>query len=119
MRRSPPDRPEHAAIRAAPGDFPSEALRELHGNRILARIAAVLPAAKDARLERLTLGFRPMPLDDRPIVGPVPGAPDVYVSVTHSGITLAPILGRYATRELVDGDRVDALAPYRPERFSV
>ncbi len=113
---TPPDRPEHAAIRAAPGDFPSEALRELHGNRILARIAAVLPAAKDARLERVTLGFRPMPLDDRPIIGPVPGAPDVYVSVTHSGVTLAPILGRYATREIIDGDRVDALAPYRPER---
>ena len=114
---SPPDRPEHAAIRALPGDFPSEALRELHGKRILARIAAVLPAAKNARLERLTLGFRPMPLDDRPVVGLVPGSPDIYVSVTHSGITLAPILARYATRELLDGERVEALAPYRPERF--
>jgi glycine/D-amino acid oxidase-like deaminating enzyme len=115
---SPPDRPEHAAIRAAAGNFPNEALRELHGNRILARIAAVLPAAKDARLERVMLGFRPMPLDDRPIVGQVPGAPDLYVSVTHSGVTLAPILGRYATREIIDGDRVDALAPYRPESFN-
>ena len=114
----PPDRPEHAAIRAAVGDFPSEALRELHGNRILTRIATVLPAAKDVRLERLTLGFRPMPLDERPVIGTVPGAPDIYVSVTHSGITLAPILGRFATRELIDGDRIAALAPYRPERFS-
>ena len=115
---APPDRPEHAAIRAAAGDFPSEALRELHGNRILTRIASVLPAAKDARLERLTLGFRPMPTDDLPVVGPIPGAPDVYVSVTHSGVTLAPILGRYVTQEIFDGDRVDDLAPYRPERFS-
>jgi len=115
---SPPDRPEHAAIRSAAGDFPDEALRELHGKRILSRIAAVLPAAKDARLDRVMLGFRPMPLDDRPIVGPVPGAPDVYVSVTHSGVTLAPILARYATREIIDGDRVEALARYRPERFS-
>ncbi|HEX9706222.1 MAG TPA: FAD-binding oxidoreductase [Steroidobacteraceae bacterium] len=114
----PPDRPEHAAILAAAGDFPSEALREMHGNRILTRIANVLPAATDARLERLTLGFRPMPTDDRPIVGPIPGAIDVYVSVTHSGVTLAPILARYATRELIDGDPVDALKPYRPERFA-
>ncbi len=114
----PPERPQHAAILAAAGAFPDEALRELHGNRILTRIATVLPAAKDARLERLTLGFRPMPSDDRPIVGLVPGAPDVYVSVTHSGVTLAPILGRYAAREIIHGDRVDALAPYRPERFS-
>ena len=115
---NPPDRPEHAAIRAAAGDFPSEALRELHGNRILSRIASALPAAKDARLERVTLGLRPMPIDDLPIVGPIPGAPEVYVSVTHSGVTLAPILGRYATREIIDGDRVEALAPYRPERFA-
>jgi len=115
---APPDRPEHAAIRAAAGDFPSEALREMHGNRILTRIATVLPAAKDARLERLMLGFRPMPTDDFPVIGPVPGASDVYVSVTHSGVTLAPILGRIVSREIIDGDRVDALAPYRPERFS-
>jgi len=115
---SPPDRPEHAAIRATAIDFPSEALREMHGNRILTRIASVLPAAKEAQLERLTLGFRPMPTDDLPVVGPIPGAPDVYVSVTHSGITLAPILGRYVTREIIDGDRVGDLAPYRPERFS-
>jgi glycine/D-amino acid oxidase-like deaminating enzyme len=115
---NPPDRPEHAAILATQGDFPSEALREMHGNRILTRIAAVLPAAKGARLERLTLGFRPMPTDDRPIVGPVPGAPDVYVCVTHSGVTHAPILGRHVTREIVDTDQVEALAPYRPERFA-
>ncbi|MGE0661245.1 MAG: NAD(P)/FAD-dependent oxidoreductase [Reyranellaceae bacterium] len=116
---SPPDRPEHAAIRTAAGDFPSDELREMHGNRILTKIAGVLPAAKDARLERLTLGFRPLPADDMPVVGAVPGAPDVYVTVTHSGVTLAPILGRYVTREIVDGERVDALAPYRPERFAV
>ena len=115
---APPDRPEHAAIRAAAGDFPSEALRKMHGNRILTRIATVLPAAKDARLERLTLGFRPMPTDDLPVIGQIPGAPDVYVSVTHSGVTLAPILGQYVTREIINGNLVDALAPYRPERFS-
>jgi glycine/D-amino acid oxidase-like deaminating enzyme len=113
----PPDRPEHVEIRTIATDFPSESLREMHGNRILARIAAVMPTAKNARLERVTLGFRPMPLDDRPVIGAVPGAPDVYVCVTHSGITLAPILARYTTREIIDGDRVDDLAAYRPERF--
>ncbi len=114
----PPDRPEHAAIRAAAGDFPDEALREMHGNRILKRIAQALPAASEAHLERLTLGFRPMPTDDRPVIGPISGATDVYVCVTHSGVTLAPILARYATRELIDGHHVDSLAPYRPERFA-
>ena len=59
-----------------------------------------------------------MPMDDLPVVGSVPGAADVHVVVTHSGVTLAPILGRYVTAELLDGMRVPALARYRPERFS-
>jgi glycine/D-amino acid oxidase-like deaminating enzyme len=114
---APPDRPEHAAIRAAPGDFPSNELREMHGDRILTKIAGVLPPVKDVHLARLTLGFRPLPTDDLPVVGAVPGTPDVYVTVTHSGVTLAPILARYVTREIVDSELVDALTPYRPERF--
>jgi glycine/D-amino acid oxidase-like deaminating enzyme len=115
----PPDLTVHAAIRAAPGDFPSDELRSQHGNRILTKIASVLPAAQGVPLARLTLGFRPLPTDDLPVVGAVPGAPGVYCTVTHSGVTLAPILARYVTREIVDGELVDALAPYRPERFHV
>jgi glycine/D-amino acid oxidase-like deaminating enzyme len=114
----PPDLPVHAAIRAAPGDFPDEALRALHGNRILGKITALLPDARGAALDWLSLGFRPMPTDDLPVVGSLPGTPDVHVAVTHSGVTLAPILGRYVTTELLDGVRVPALAAYRPERFS-
>jgi glycine/D-amino acid oxidase-like deaminating enzyme len=113
----PPDLPVHAEIRARPVDFPDEALRALHGNRILGKIGTVLPAAREAKLEWLSLGFRPMPLDDLPVVGAVPGVRDVHVAVTHSGVTLAPILGRYVTRELLDAGRVEELAPYRPERF--
>ena len=114
----PPDLPVHAGIRAQAMDFPDEALRALHGNRILARISALLPEARGAGLDWLSLGFRPMPMDDLPVVGRLPGAPDVHVAVTHSGVTLAPILGRYLTTELLDGTRVPALASYRPERFS-
>ena len=50
--------------------------------------------------------------------GRLPGASDVYVTVTHSGVTLAPILGRYVTQEVMTGSRVEALAPFRPERFA-
>ena len=114
----PPDLPVHAGIRAGPMDFPDTALRELHGNRILGKISALLPVARGAALDWLSLGFRPMPMDDLPVVGSVPGAADVHVVVTHSGVTLAPILGRYVTAELLDGTRLPALARYRPERFS-
>jgi glycine/D-amino acid oxidase-like deaminating enzyme len=114
----PPHTDVHADIRARAIAFPNEELRTLHGNRILSKIARVLPAAQGVALERLTLGFRPMPVDELPVVGALPTMPDVHVAVTHSGVTLAPILGRYATQEVLKGSRVDALAPFRPERFA-
>ena len=98
-------------------DFPDAGLRAAHGARILNRISTVLPGASNAILDELTLGFRTMPMDGFPVVGPVPGAPDVYVAVTHSGVTLAPILGRYVSQEVLTGARVDSLAPYRPTRL--
>jgi glycine/D-amino acid oxidase-like deaminating enzyme len=114
----PPDIPAHREIRDHAMSFPDEALRAMHGNRILAKIAQVLPAARGVTLERLTLGFRPMPLDELPVVGALPDMPNLYVAVTHSGVTLAPILGRYVTREVMTGARIEALAPFRPERFA-
>ena len=115
---SPPDLPAHREIREHAMAFPSQALIDLHGNRILTKIGQVLPAARGVELERLTLGFRPLPLDELPVVGLLPGKRDVYVAVTHSGVTLAPILGRHVSHEILTGARVAALAPFRPERFA-
>jgi glycine/D-amino acid oxidase-like deaminating enzyme len=115
---APPDIPAHHEIRDHGVDFPDDSVRAMHGRRILDHIGAYLPAAKVAVLDRLTLGFRPVPLDGFPVVGAVPGANDVYVVVTHSGVTLAPILGQYVTREILGDEIVDWLAPYRPGRFA-
>jgi glycine/D-amino acid oxidase-like deaminating enzyme len=114
----PPDLPQHAEIRAQAMDFTDGALRAAHGRRILDRIATFVPGARGVALERLTLGFRPMPRDGFPIVGPAPTSGDIYMAVTHSGVTLAPILGKHvATEVLGDGVTAGALAPYRPTRF--
>ncbi len=113
-----PDIPAHSEIRQHRMDFPDAALRAAHGARILGRISTVLPGAGGAMLDELTLGFRPMPIDGFPVVGPLPSAPDVYVAVTHSGVTLAPILGRHVSQEVLTDSRVDSLAPYRPTRFA-
>jgi glycine/D-amino acid oxidase-like deaminating enzyme len=115
---APPDIPAHREIRDHVVDFPDDNVRTMHGVRILNRIAAYMPAAKAAILDRLTLGFRPMPLDGFPVVGALPASPDVYVAVTHSGVTLAPILGQYVTEEIVGERLVDELTPYRPTRFA-
>ena len=68
-------------------------------------------------LERVTLGWRPLPKDDHPVVGFVHRQSDVYLAVMHSGVTLAPLIGRLAAQEILDDVRVELLEPYRLERF--
>ncbi|MDH5177168.1 MAG: FAD-binding oxidoreductase, partial [Gammaproteobacteria bacterium] len=70
-----------------------------------------------AEIESVSLCWRPMPQDEFPIIGFAPGSSKIYVAVTHSGVTLAPVIGELAAIELLDGVKVDLLAPYRLERF--
>lgn len=37
----------------------------------------------------------------------------------HSGVTLAPLIGRLVAAELVDGTADDQLEDYRPARFAI
>jgi glycine/D-amino acid oxidase-like deaminating enzyme len=76
-----------------------------------------MPALAGAEVESVSLCWRPMPQDEYPILGFAPGSTSLYVTVTHSGVTLAPIIGELAAIELLDGVKVDLLAPYRLERF--
>merc|ERR1712070_616066 len=46
---------------------------------------------------------KPVPLDGRPIQGFVGQGRRLYVSVTHSGVTLAPLLGHLAALEIAEG----------------
>jgi glycine/D-amino acid oxidase-like deaminating enzyme len=84
---------------------------------LLAGVARWLPALRTARVEAARLGVRPMPLDGYPIVGPHPDMPGFYVVVTHSGITLGPVLGPLVAAEVTTGRPEPLLAPYRPDRF--
>ncbi len=115
---TPPDIPAHQGIRAHAEQFPNDELRNLHGMRILTKIARFLPGAQGAHLQRLTLGFRPMPLDEYPVMGALESCPDIHVAVTHSGVTLAPIVGRLTAEEVLQGSRAAMFGPYRPERFA-
>jgi glycine/D-amino acid oxidase-like deaminating enzyme len=95
---------------------PKDATRE-RGEEFLEKMSAVLPHLSQATIEKVTLGFRPLPKDSHPIVGFPDGRRDIYITVMHSGITLGPLIGRLAAMEILDGVRVDPLAPYRLERF--
>ncbi len=71
----------------------------------------------DLVIEHTTIGLRPIPKDGMPVIGPVDSVGGLYVAVMHSGVTLAPIVGRMAAEEMLDGVRFDTLEPYRLNRF--
>ena len=117
---SPPARVElHQLLQQQPDDFPAPEIAAKHGVRIRGQAARHLPALADAEIESVFLCWRPMPQDEYPIIGFAPGSPRIYVTVTHSGVTLAPIIGELAAIELLDGVQVDLLARYRLQRFGV
>lgn len=64
-------------------------------------------------------GHRPTSADDLPIVGEVSGQPGLYLASGHGtlGITLGPITGALAAKELLDGEPQELLQPFRLERF--
>lgn len=113
-----PDIPAHYAIRSGLAEMP-ESIRIMHGERILNKLAKVLPQSRGVSLDKVTLGFRPMPEDELPIVGFLPNCSGVYIAVMHFGVTLAPLMGQYISQEILTGASVDGLSPYRPGRFLV
>lgn len=90
-----------------------------HADDLLARACQYLPALAGATAIPVPVGWRPMPLDGYPVMGFSAESPNLYVALTHSGVTLAPALSQLAAMEICDGVRADAvLGPYRPERFA-
>ena len=63
------------------------------------------------------VGLRPMPADGIPIIGYLPKVGGVYVCAVHPGVTLAAIVGRLASEEIIDGEVCSTLGPCRPDRF--
>ena len=90
-----------------PGADPVETARAL-----FAEVQAMLKGGDALKLDFHTLGYRPTPSDGFPIIGRAAGVDGLYVAVMHSGITLAPVVGLFATQELTTGRRDPLLAPY-------
>ena len=89
-----------------------------HADDLLARACRYLPGIGEAKAIPVPVGWRPMPLDGYPVMGFADEAPNLYVALTHSGVTLAPALSQLAAQEICDGTPADAvLGPYRPQRF--
>ncbi len=97
---------------ADPGADPQGTARAL-----FAAMQAMLKGGETLEFDSFTVGYRPTPADGYPIVGPAPGHPGLYLAVMHSGMTLAPAVGLFAAKEIIDGADEALLAPYRLARF--
>ncbi|MBE9475557.1 MAG: FAD-binding oxidoreductase [Proteobacteria bacterium] len=86
--------------------------------KMLGRLKLRLPDVKGLVVDRVMVGKRPVPLDGMPAVGVPKDAPGLYVAVMHSGITLAPLIGRLVAQEISGGKPSALLADFRPTRFS-
>lgn len=82
-------------------------------------VAKVLPTVQGQDLESVRTTMRPIPSDRLTCSGWVPGVGGYYVAVTHSGVTIAPYLGKAIADEIVRGRVHESLADFRPDRFLV
>ncbi|WP_322417677.1 NAD(P)/FAD-dependent oxidoreductase [Mesorhizobium huakuii] len=96
-----------------PGENPEATARDL-----FAATKAALRGAEGLELDFHTIGYRPNPIDGFPIIGRAEGMDGLYVAVMHSGITLAPAVGLFTAREILDGERDPLLTPYGLSRFA-
>jgi D-amino-acid dehydrogenase len=65
------------------------------------------------------LGSRPCFADSRPVIGPAPGLPGLWLAIGHShwGLTLGPVTGRLLADMMTGAPPFCDPAPYRAERF--
>jgi glycine/D-amino acid oxidase-like deaminating enzyme len=80
------------------------------------KVEAMVKGAEGLGLDFLTIGHRPTPADGFPAVGRPRGRDGLYTIITHSGVTLAPALGRFAAEEILNSTRDALLDPYHPDR---
>jgi glycine/D-amino acid oxidase-like deaminating enzyme len=99
-----------------------ESMSGVHGGngwsaeRILADVAATLPALEKVGVARTSVGIRPIP-PGGPVVGELPWTPGLYHVLSHGGIGWGPVWADLAARELLEAEVVPELSAARPERF--
>ena len=80
-------------------------------------VAGLIPSLAGLQAEAVRIGVRPLPRDGLSAIGPMPRIEGYYVAVTHSGVTLSPILAKLIAAEVAGGEDRAELAEFRPARF--
>ena len=87
--------------------------------RLLRAGVDLLPELAEYDLVEAVAGLRPGTPDNAPILGPLPGRPDVLAATGHHrhGIVLTPITADLIADLVLGGVPDPLLAPFRADRF--
>lgn len=69
-------------------------------------------------LQQQSIGYRPIPEDQCPIIGFIESTQPVYVAVMHPAVTCAASIGRLVCEHLKTGIQPQILNKYHPNRFN-
>lgn len=87
-------------------------------DKIVEAACALYPGIREATIESVRVGERPIPEDGLPVLGRVTRLPNFHFAVSHSGVTLSVYAGRLVAAEVLGDDHATELAPFRFERFA-
>jgi len=100
---------------ANPANLPS--INGFIAEEILQRLKRILDNMNSANLEHIAVGQRSRPSDGLPALGYISPLNRIYLMVTHSGMTLAPLIGRICSEEILNGQRSPLLNDFNPFRL--
>ncbi|MFL2561117.1 MAG: NAD(P)/FAD-dependent oxidoreductase [Gammaproteobacteria bacterium] len=105
-------------LKEKPKNFPSDLFAQQHEARILKMATTFINKLDNLEIEKTSIGWRPLPRDGKPVIGRLDQLSDVYVAVMHSGVSLAAIVGKLVTQEILDRSTNLILQDFRPSRFN-
>ncbi|MBI3131242.1 MAG: FAD-binding oxidoreductase [Acidobacteria bacterium] len=98
----------------------SPELRPALLRRMIHRALDYVPGLAELNVIRCWTGFRPTTPDHRPLIGPMPGRPGLFLACGHEGlgITTAPATAALLTAQILGRSLPLDPAPFLPSRFS-
>jgi len=94
-------------------DVPAEITEQL-----LAEASRLISGTPMLTAATYGIGPKPVPADGEPVLGQLGDTSGLYIAFTHSGATLALIVGELLASEITTGQPHPLLAPFTPRRFT-
>lgn len=88
--------------------------------QVLQQALTLAPGLQDATLVETRVGFRPLTPDGLPVLGPLPGHPEIVLATGFgpAGLTIAPFAGAVVAAVVLGEEPAVDLQPFRADRFT-